>query len=111
VLCAISRALTGSARSGDAIYRYGGEEFLLVLPEQRLAGAMTGMNRLREAIKALAIPHPALLAGRVVTMSCGVASYVDEMIKEADVALYVASATTRFRRSKRRRSRWRNAAE
>lgn len=102
VLRAVARTLTTSARSGDAIYRYGGEEFLLVLPEQQLAGAVTGMNRLREAIKALAIPHPALLEGNVVTLSCGVASYtpektVDEMIKEADVALYVAKSRGRDR--------------
>jgi diguanylate cyclase (GGDEF)-like protein len=100
VLCAVARTLTTSARSGDAIYRYGGEEFLLVLPEQALAGAKTGMNRLREAIKSLAIPHPALLPNRIVTLSCGVASYtaeksVDEIIKEADVALYVAKSRGR----------------
>ena len=100
VLRSFARTLTASARSGDAVYRYGGEEFLLVLPEQPLAGAMIGMNRLREAVKELAIPHPALLDGKVVTMSCGVSRYapdktIDQMIKEADVALYVAKSRGR----------------
>lgn len=102
VLRALARTLTGKARSGDAIYRYGGEEFLLVLPEQTLAGAVRAMNRLRDAIGELAIPHPALLDGRTVTLSCGVARFeldksVDQIIKEADIALYVAKSRGRDR--------------
>ena len=102
VLRAVAKTLHGSARSGDGIYRYGGEEFLLVLPEEQLANAVAGMNRLRQAIRDLAIPHPALADGKVLTLSCGVARYandktLDTLIKEADVALYVAKNKGRDR--------------
>lgn len=102
VLRAVARTLTSKSRGGDAIYRYGGEEFLLVLPEQTLDGALLAMNRLREAVKELAIAHPGLGDSRHVTMSCGIARYaagksIDALVKEADVALYVAKSRGRDR--------------
>ncbi len=99
----VALALDRHARLGDAVYRYGGEEFLIVLPEQAPAQAMGVVDRLRRAVESLGIGH-ADSAGGILTVSAGVASYVtgrdisaDELLKEADLALYHAKATGRNR--------------
>lgn len=98
VLATVARTLVSSTRGGDSVYRYGGEEFLVMLPEPMAASAVIGMNRLREAVKGLALPHPGLLAPAVVTISVGVAACaagksLDQVIHESDIALYVAKRT------------------
>lgn len=98
VLATIARTLVSSTRGGDAVYRYGGEEFLVMLPEPTVVSAVAAMNRLREAVKQLAIPHPGLLPTATVTISVGVAAYaagktLDQVIHESDIALYVAKRT------------------
>ena len=100
VLRAVARALDQQIRSGDALYRYGGEEFLALLPEQPIESAAIAAERLRASVEALAIPHPA--AG-VVTVSAGVASLAepgcrpDEVFELADQALYRAKEGGRNR--------------
>jgi two-component system chemotaxis response regulator CheY len=99
-LRAISGALQSEVRSGDAVYRYGGEEFLVLLPEQTLETATLAAERLRLAVESLAIPHP---AGGVVTVSAGVAGLTDptckpdEIFELADRALYRAKEGGRNR--------------
>src|ERR1043165_6880187 len=51
----IAAALQHEVRSGDAVYRYGGEEFLVLLPEQSLESATLAAERLRTAVERLAI--------------------------------------------------------
>ena len=93
VLRAVSRALQEQIRTGDAIYRYGGEEFLVLLPEQSLESAEHAAERLRAAVEALAVPHP---AGGMVTVSAGVAAMdetcrrPDQLFEFADQAMYRA---------------------
>ena len=100
VLRAVSRALGQQIRSGDALYRYGGEEFLALLPEQTMESAAIAAERLRAAVEALALPHP---AGGVVTVSGGVAALADpgcrpeELFELADQALYRAKEGGRNR--------------
>ena len=89
-LRAVAGALREGIRSGDAVYRYGGEEFLVLLPEQSLEAATLAAERLRAAVEALAIPHP---AGGVVTVSAGVAAGLEA----ADQALYRAKEEGRNR--------------
>jgi diguanylate cyclase (GGDEF)-like protein len=99
-LRAISGALQSEVRSGDAVYRYGGEEFLVLLPEQTLETATLAAERLRLAVEGLAIPHP---AGGVVTVSAGVAGLTDptcqpdDIFELADRALYRAKEGGRNR--------------
>ncbi len=97
VLRTVASTLTAKARGGDAVYRYGGEEFLVMLSEPALDKAVVAMHRLHVAIAELAIPHP---KATTITVSVGVARHaddkpLDDLIKEADVALYVAKSRGR----------------
>jgi diguanylate cyclase (GGDEF)-like protein len=56
VLRLISRYLKGDGRSYDDLFRYGGEEFLICMPNTSLAHAETVFNRLREGLAAQRIP-------------------------------------------------------
>ena len=85
-------------RRNDALYRYGGEEFAILLGGQRLDQASISMNRVREAVERLQIPHP----DGVLTISAGVAERSDlvsndDWIVSADRALYRAKSLGRNR--------------
>ena len=104
VLRKIGDALAHGCRSGDAAYRYGGEEFLLILPGQSLLSGAIAAERLRRAIEALAIPHPGIEPGGRVTISVGVAALTrdgkktaEQLLDEADQALYQAKREGRDR--------------
>lgn len=96
VLAAVGRALTAHLRTGDLVSRYGGEEFLVILPDTPPAGAVQVAERLREAVEAITgLPKP-------VTVSIGVAAcHQDEttasLVGRADVALYQAKTGGRNR--------------
>jgi diguanylate cyclase (GGDEF)-like protein len=81
-------------RSSDIFGRWGGEEFLVVLPNTTLDAALVIIERLRLA--ALAVQLPSSGAGLRVSISAGVASYeegvktLDHLVAEADAALYEA---------------------
>jgi diguanylate cyclase (GGDEF)-like protein len=98
VLRAVATALREAVRSGDAVYRYGGEEFAVLLPEQTLEGAEQAADRLRRAVEALGLEHP---GGGTVTVSAGVAGMgeggcsPDALFEAADAALYEAKAAGR----------------
>jgi two-component system cell cycle response regulator len=103
-LRAVAQALAGAARSGDMAYRYGGEEFLVLLPEQTLETAVVAVERLRGAVQDLGLTHPDNPPSDVVTISGGIAEStaadpiaVDEWVHRADVALYRANALGRNR--------------
>ncbi len=104
VLRQVAGVLGGGCRQGDAAYRYGGEEFLLLLPEQPPEGAVLAMERLRRAIEQLAIPHAANPPAGVVTISAGITALlpreqrdVEALLREADAALYRAKELGRNR--------------
>ena len=99
----VAGQLRDQARAGDALYRYGGEEFLCILPEQSPAVATQAAERMRSGLEALAIPHTGSGVG-VLTLSAGVAMLdpgdtrsVDKVLKEADDALYRAKRLGRNR--------------
>jgi two-component system cell cycle response regulator len=98
-LSAVAAALAGRVRANDGVYRYGGEEFVIVLPEQTLQTAGDATERVRTDVSALAIPHPACGVGAVVTVSAGVANLeqsdggdFEAVLKRADLSLYRAKA-------------------
>ena len=103
VLRRVSAAIKSHCRSGDAAYRYGGEEFLIVLPEQTRESGVTMAERLRQAIEGLKMPHGAREAPESLTISAGVAAAkedrktADDLLKEADGALYEAKQAGRNR--------------
>jgi diguanylate cyclase (GGDEF)-like protein len=102
VLRQTARRMLSLVRDYDYVGRYGGEEFLLVLPGCDRDSALTFAERLRQRIggEGMAIPE-----GRVsVTISLGVASadaasagYVDTLVRAADQALYRAKRGGRNR--------------
>lgn len=84
-------------RSSDIACRYGGEEFLLILPNTHSSGAVTIAEAILADIRALEIPHEQSSISEIVTCSIGVASITPEndqeiadLIKSADTALYKA---------------------
>jgi diguanylate cyclase (GGDEF)-like protein len=100
-LCQVAKAITERKRSSDHAGRWGGEEFLLVLPGANLQEAGIVAERMRVAIGSLIIR---LDDGRVVSVraSLGVASTVpsekfslERLIDGADKALYMAKAAGR----------------
>ena len=99
----VASQLKYHGRSGDAIYRYGGEEFLCILPEQSLATGSQAVERMRTSLERLAITHVGRPEG-VLTVSAGLAVLdpdhirpAAEVLKEADDALYRAKRLGRNR--------------
>jgi diguanylate cyclase (GGDEF)-like protein len=101
VLQRLARRALELLRDSGSIGRYGGEEFLVVLPDMGLEGARPLLDALREAAKAL--PLPADLATLRVTISAGIATLqpddgsVEAMVRRADAALYTAKNAGRDR--------------
>ena len=104
VLKRVAREIRVQCRSGDTAYRYGGEEFLVVLPEQPIEAAVTVADRLRRSVENLGITHESKDPTGPVTISAGVAALrvgeqksTDDLLKEADAALYHAKDAGRNR--------------
>jgi two-component system cell cycle response regulator len=104
VLRAVARTIAEQCRGGDLIYRYGGEEFLLLLPEQRSAAGAILAERLRQSVESLTLPHAAKTPPGVVTLSAGVAELNPSAeqdfqvgLRNADSALYQAKLSGRNR--------------
>jgi len=91
-------------RAGECAYRYGGEEFLLLLPDLRPSDSVAAIGeRIRQTVMDAAIPHVARpTLPPVVTLSGGVARWapgsplsVMEVVEEADGALFQAKSAGR----------------
>ena len=72
VLRAVADTIVRESRTSDAVYRYGGEELLVLLAEQTLEGALIVCERMRAAVHGLGLEHLDNEAG-VVTISVGAA--------------------------------------
>ncbi|MCZ8315284.1 diguanylate cyclase [Phreatobacter sp.] len=103
-LAAVALAIRESVCGGvDVAGRYGGEEFLVLLPGATLAEAQPAAERIRRAIEDLALPHAAAEWG-VVSVSIGLAAAdgltpetFPPVVAAADAALYVAKQAGRNR--------------
>jgi diguanylate cyclase (GGDEF)-like protein/PAS domain S-box-containing protein len=94
--------LQSSLRKGDVTCRYGGEEFILILPESSLSDTNNRANQLREDTKRMHVLHQGMPLG-VVTISLGIASFPqhgknsEDMLKAVDTALHAAKSGGRDR--------------
>jgi diguanylate cyclase (GGDEF)-like protein len=94
VLVAIGRAITSILRTMDSAYRYGGEEFTVLLPETNIAEAATVAQRIRTEIESLQFfPEPGEPVS--ITISVGVTQYKSEedaasFVQRADKAMYIS---------------------
>ena len=99
-LIAIAQTVTHSLRAYDVCARWGGEEFLILLPETSDKKALEIAERLRVQINELSLPN--LPPTRKITVSIGVAAYqlktdYNQTIKHADDALFQAKREGRNR--------------
>jgi diguanylate cyclase (GGDEF)-like protein/PAS domain S-box-containing protein len=97
VLIELVAVLHDNVRDGDVVGRWGGEEFLIILPDTNLADATVLAERLRQAVAG----HVFSTAGQV-TISLGVAAFTTDnspetIVSRADTALYQAKEKGRNR--------------
>lgn len=104
-LAAVAGAMRGALyRREDMLFRYGGEEFAVILEDASAPQAMAVAQRIMKKIHELCLPHPASAAAPIVTVSIGVAVAGQEerctdgeLVERADKALYRAKALGRDR--------------
>jgi diguanylate cyclase (GGDEF)-like protein len=95
--------ITELRSEADLPIRFGGEEFLLILPQTDLPEAVRLAERIRRSIENLGIPHEYKNGSPTVTASFGVASAsvltvtTEELVNSADKALYAAKHSGRNR--------------
>ena len=101
ILREVSEILNNSIRTYDIAGRYGGEEFLIILPDTGFEDALMLAERIRTNIKAQPLAKSDLTPAITVTISLGIASMldtdvsIDDMIKRADDGLYAAKKSGR----------------
>ncbi len=101
VLKAVAQALEAEAREADVVGRFGGEEFVLVLPNTGAEGARELAERIRRRLESAAVPTTA--GPLQVTMSLGVSALpthghsFEELTRASDEALYEAKRGGRNR--------------
>jgi diguanylate cyclase (GGDEF)-like protein len=95
VLKEFARLSAQALRSCDMLGRWGGEEFLLVMPDAALDVAQADLERLRTLMGAIQLP-PLTGSGLMVSLSAGIAEFspnvrsLDDLIARADRAMYAA---------------------
>ncbi len=98
----LGKFIMAKVRPTDIACRYGGEEFLVILPETTLTAAVNKAEQLREKCKRLTIVHQGRILGRT-TISLGVAAFPEHgitpqtLIQTVDKALYQAKEEGRDR--------------
>lgn len=106
VLQVISAVLKTIFRKTDIVGRYGGDEFMLILPETSPAGAESLAGKLRDAIESADLRLPGGVSGRMgMSMSIGIAGLtdpqesMDSFIKRADDDMYARKHEARGKTS------------
>jgi diguanylate cyclase (GGDEF)-like protein len=98
VLQNFAKTVGGRLRAMDCLGRYGGEEFLLLMPRMSLSNALIGAERLRKSVEQAVFSEAG--ADIKITVSIGVAPYregetIEQFIANADRALYQAKSSGR----------------
>lgn len=98
ILREVANIFKTSCRETDVAGRYGGEEFIILLPETKVEGAIEFAERLRKLLESLTLEYDNVKFN--ITVSFGVAEFKNDatgsdLIKRADEALYVAKETGR----------------
>ena len=98
VLQGFSQRASASIRATDRLGRFGGEEFLLLMPATALQDAKQPLERLRQQISSH--DWPGIGKRLHVTVTIGAAAYrrgetIEQLLNRADVALYRGKAATR----------------
>jgi diguanylate cyclase (GGDEF)-like protein/PAS domain S-box-containing protein len=102
IITQIGKLLKDKFRGSDIACRYGGEEFLVILPESSLDDTIKRAENLREDVRKMEVVFQGKILGSL-TISIGVASYpangikIDELLRVADTALYKAKQEGRDR--------------
>ncbi len=104
VLKLIGNTMKEFLRLSDDVFRFGGEEIVVILQDQDLVKSVDVAERLRKRIESLGIEHEGSGTG-ILTLSCGVAAFYDDdrnnkwetILNRADKALYHAKSEGRNR--------------
>lgn len=102
MLRALGEFLQANFRGEDIVCRYGGEEFVLILPEAPIEAIAKRAEALRERVKVLHVPYRGALLGGV-SLSLGIAEFprhgstAEAVLRAADAALYQAKTGGRDR--------------
>ncbi len=97
----VATTMEKNLRRADVVCRYGGEEFVVILPEIGIKAASWVAEKLRDAVLAVHFPGEEKLPHRHLTISIGVASFpengksAEEVLRQADKALYRAKDSGR----------------
>lgn len=97
VLVALARLMKERLRDADVLARAGGEEFVALLPDTNLEGAVQVADCLREAVAALPLPCGPVTVSVGVSMVGPSTSDMPELLHQADMALYRAKGSGRNR--------------
>lgn len=109
VLCAFAHTVQRNLRGTDVLARWGGEEFLVLLPETSIEGALALLERVRSDVAALSVESA--LGPIRITVSTGLAAghagqTLEQVLEQADEALYQAKAQGRDRVERHAGSQW-----
>lgn len=99
VIIDVAKSISEIARDTDCAFRYGGEEFIVMLDNTDIHGANIAAERLRKQVTEILVCG---VSGNSLSVSIGVASFHDEdsassLLKRADTALYLAKTAGRNR--------------
>lgn len=95
VLENVARVLQATARDGDIVCRYGGEEFVVLLPHIDIDDAALAAERFRQAVESMPIPNLSITVSLGVSATSLGAHGPQEMLEQADKCLYVAKRNGR----------------
>ncbi len=93
----LAKCMKSQKRKPDVLTRYGGDEFVIIMPETKAKDAVTLMERIREKVQEIKV-----VENLPMTISCGIAESLSdaadssrELIRRADLALYEAKSAGR----------------